>query len=294
MKTTELAKRVESNQSFDQMLQRAELLLKSGFLPTSIKTKEQAATIILTGREFGIGDMEALRSINVIQGKPCLAAQLMLGLCYRTKQVEDFQVVESTAEVCEISMKRKGHSDYVTRRFTRKEADDARFSQAWDKEAQKWKTKDNWIKQPATMLQWRCTAAICRLLFPDAVSGLYIEEELAEDVVIEGEGQNARVVEIIEPPAKEEVKAPESPKTENVAVKVADIGDDELPHFEMPFGKFKGFTFSKIVNQIDGESGKNKGIDYLEWFVAENMQKPEWVAVQGLARRFLKLIQEAQ
>ena len=72
------------------MTQQAEMLVKSGFLPASIKTKEQAVAIILTGQELGLPPMLALRKINVIQGVPTVAPELMLALCY--SRVKGFQL----------------------------------------------------------------------------------------------------------------------------------------------------------------------------------------------------------
>src|SRR4030095_13742063 len=72
--------------------QQAEVLVKTGFLPQSIKTPEQAMAIILTGREWGIGAMAALNTINVIQGKPTISPQLMLGLINRSGELEDIKI----------------------------------------------------------------------------------------------------------------------------------------------------------------------------------------------------------
>ena len=163
---------LQEPQSFEQMQKQAAILLKSGFLPKSIQTPEQAITIMLTGKELRLGAMESLRSINVIQGKPCMSAQLLLGLCHRTKQVEKAFVKESTEQKCVFILQRKGSPEYIST-FTIDEANKAKFSQAWDKDKQAWKTKDNWEKQPATMLQWRAIAKACRVVFPDAVSGVY-------------------------------------------------------------------------------------------------------------------------
>jgi hypothetical protein len=38
--------------------------------------------------------------------------------------------------------------------------------------------KDNWKKQFAVMAQWRALAANLRITFPDAISGLYLIEEM--------------------------------------------------------------------------------------------------------------------
>src|SRR3990167_1879798 len=43
-------------------------------------------------------------------------------------------------------------------------------------------SRDNWQKQPQTMLQWRAISEACRVGFPDAICGLFTPEEIAEGV----------------------------------------------------------------------------------------------------------------
>lgn len=178
--TTETAKQlslVERNLTDEQIRSKAELLLKSKFLPPAIQTIEQALAIIMTGHDFGLGLMESLRSINVIQGKPCLSAQLMLALCQRTGELEDMKVEETEKDKlqgvtkCVVTVKRKGKSPHIYS-----------FSMD-DAKALKLDTKDNWIKQPKTMLRWRAISGNLRVSFADAICGLYTEDE-AEDIII--------------------------------------------------------------------------------------------------------------
>lgn len=160
---------VERNLTDAQIREKAELFVKSKFLPPAIQTVEQALTIIMTGRELGLGLMESLRSINVIQGKPCLSAQLMLALCQRTGELEDL-IVEEKHDFCITTIKRKGKSAYA---YT--------FSMA-DAKALKLDTKDNWLKQPKTMLRWRSLSGNLRVTFADAICGIYTDDE-AEDII---------------------------------------------------------------------------------------------------------------
>jgi hypothetical protein len=181
---------IERNLTDAQMREKAELFVKSGFLPPTIKTVEQALTIIMTGRELGLGLMESLRSINVIQGKPCLSAQLMLALCQRTCELEDMKVEEmaesgKTFGKCTTTIKRKGRSPYV---YTFS-MDDAR--------ALKLDQKDNWIKQAKTMLRWRSLSGNLRVSFADAICGIYTDDE-AEDIIADKVEATQVVVEATE------------------------------------------------------------------------------------------------
>lgn len=158
------------SKSFDEMMRVAETLLKSGFLPYSIKTPAQAVAIILMGREVGLPEMQALRSINVIQGKPTLSSELMLAL-FSARVNGEAKILKSDDEACEILFKRPGREPH-TRRFT---IDDARRLG--------FVGKDNYNKQPATMLQWRCVSAGLRFYAPDALAGIsYTPDELGATV----------------------------------------------------------------------------------------------------------------
>ncbi|MBF6596325.1 MAG: hypothetical protein IVW51_18000 [Thermaceae bacterium] len=155
----------------NQLKAFGEILLKSGLLPQSIKTPEAATVIILKGRELGIPPMEALNSINVIQGKPAVSPQLMLALVYRSGQ-GSIQILERTDSRSVVRAHRKGLSpqDFS---FTLEDAKRLGLAE-----------KDNYRKQPAVMLQWRNVAAAARAVFPDVVSGLYTPDEMGAEVEV--------------------------------------------------------------------------------------------------------------
>lgn len=149
------------------MRTQAETLVKSGFLPTAVNTPEKALAIIQKGKELGIPPMEALSSINVIQGKPSVSPQLMLALARRTGELEDLKM-ETSDKGATVSITRKGQSPYKTS-FGPKEATELGLM-----------SKDNYKKQASTMFQWRALAANLRITFPDAISGLYLTEEMTQ------------------------------------------------------------------------------------------------------------------
>lgn len=151
---------------FRDDLALAQQLLPTGFLPSAIKTPGQALAIMLTGRELGIPAMQSLRMISIIQGKPTISPELMLALAYQRIPEFSHKVKETTPEKCTIEFKRKGSEPYV-HSFT---AEDAKKMALWG--------KDNWVKQPATMLRWRCVSAGLRIFAPDLTIGVYVEGEI--------------------------------------------------------------------------------------------------------------------
>src|SRR5688572_20303974 len=163
--------------------EQAPMLIKTGFLPPSIKTPEQVMAIALTGRELGIGMMESIRGINVIQGKPSVSPQLMLALARRTGEMELFAIhapgkrgTPPDATGAECIVKRRNEPPHTTI-FGPNEAKALQLS-----------GKDNYIKQAGTMYQWRAVAANLRVTFPDAISGLYTPDELGAEVKVDEEG----------------------------------------------------------------------------------------------------------
>src|SRR3990167_5814415 len=96
----------------DNMMRMGANLIKSGFLPASITRPEQAFAIILAGSELGIGPMESLRQINIIQGKPTLSVQLMLALAYRKVKGFACQITVSDNSQCKLTMIREGMNPY--------------------------------------------------------------------------------------------------------------------------------------------------------------------------------------
>lgn len=162
------------------MKEQANVMIASGFLPPSIKTAAQALAIALTGKELGIGFMESLRGIVVIQGKPTVVPQLMLAQAHRTKELEDIEI-DSNDERCIVTVKRKGKKPH-SYAFGRKEAQGLGLMD-----------KDNYRKQPKVMFQWRAIAGNLRVTFPDAISGLYTPEEMGAQVEV-GENDTMEVV----------------------------------------------------------------------------------------------------
>lgn len=183
-----------SIEAWQSMKDQAAVLVKSGFLPPSANTPEKALAIALAGRELGIGFMESIRSINVIQGKPTISPQLMLALANRTGELED-QEIDATDQRCVVTIKRKKRKAH-TEEFGIKEATALGLI-----------GKDNYNKQRATMFKWRALAANLRVTFPDVVLGLYTPEEMGAEVK-ETENGSMEIVQA------EVVKPTEAPKAE--------------------------------------------------------------------------------
>ncbi|MDX2732833.1 hypothetical protein [Streptomyces sp. PA03-2a] len=127
---------------------------------------DEITAAILTGQELGLQPMTSLKSIDVIQGQPALRAHAMRAIVQ--SQGHEIELVESTDTRCVMRGRRKGAENWQT--------------VVWDiPRAQRLGLlgKDQWKKQPGTMLIARATGEICRLIASDALHGMpYAAEEL--------------------------------------------------------------------------------------------------------------------
>lgn len=162
--------------SISDVMTVARTLLQSGFLPASIKTEQQAFAIITLGQELGLTTWQALNGINVIQGKPTVSPQLMLGMINRSGLLEDM-TVEDGDTFTTVTLKRKGRVAY-SYTFTDSDA-----------QAMGLLGKDNWRKQKATMRRWRAINGAERVVFPDVVNGMYPPEEIDPDTRVNEDGE---------------------------------------------------------------------------------------------------------
>lgn len=165
------------------MLDQAQVLLSTGFLPKAIQTPEQAVAIMLKGRELGIPPMYALSNIAVIQGKPTASAELMLALIYRDHGDNAIYNIRSDHEVAEYAYKRRSWSEYRRFSFTIEQARKAGIT-----------NNPNWTKYPAAMLRARCVSAIARIAFPDSIGGMYTPEEMGVEEEVTEDGEHRLVV----------------------------------------------------------------------------------------------------
>lgn len=164
---------VKSEQS--KLLEDAVQWIQSGLLPQAITKPEQAAVIVLKGRELGLGPMQSFDFIDVILGKPSLKPKAMAalvrkgGVNYTTSK--DFEAIKDEAGniidyVTEIKFIRNGFEDLISYKWS-------------DAVAMGLTNKDNWKKQPSIMCWWRTFSKAANRVCPDLISGMYTTEEVA-------------------------------------------------------------------------------------------------------------------
>lgn len=168
---------VLAGESYIAMKEQAETLVKSGFLPPTIKTAEQAMAIAMKGREVGMAMMQSFSHINIIGGKPCISAEGMNFLIRKNSPGAKIAIIERTITICKIKAKR-ANEDHVTE-FSFSIEDAKRASLL---------ANPSWQKYPRHMLFARCFSEMARTLFPDAIGGLsYTPEDFNQTLEVENE-----------------------------------------------------------------------------------------------------------
>jgi hypothetical protein len=156
---------------WDVLRHQAKTLVDSGLMPPAVNTWQKATVLIMYGKELGMGPMEAIQSIDVIQGKPTQKPQSMKARVHQKLPGAIFRPVKLTDDEAVFEAARPGDPP-VQISFTAKDAEQLGYL-----------SKDNWKKQRSVMLQWRCIAKVARLVFPDCLSGIsYTPEELGAEV----------------------------------------------------------------------------------------------------------------
>jgi hypothetical protein len=138
---------------------------------------------ILTGEELGLGPMQSLRMVNVIEGRPAASAELMRALVNRAGH--RLSVVDATVQQVTLYGQRRDTGAEARVTWTMQDAQRAKLT-----------TNPAWGKYPRSMLLARATSELCRMLFADVIGGLYTPEETA---AIEGHVYEPGVHELVDP-----------------------------------------------------------------------------------------------
>lgn len=156
--------------SFNELAQFATMAAKSAMVPPSFRGKaEDIMLAVQMGSELGLAPMQALQNIAVINNRPSVWGDALIGLCRASPNCEDIaEKLDGDGEnmVATCIAKRRGASPVV-----------ARFSVADAKKAGLWGKAGPWQQYPARMLQLRARGFALRDAFPDVLRGLISAEE---------------------------------------------------------------------------------------------------------------------
>ena len=157
--------------NFEGLWRLSEIMAASGMMPKNIERPETVFVAVQMGLEVGLSPMQAVQNIAVVNGRPTIWGDAMLGL------VRGSGILASISEVT------TGEGDATTAVCTVTRLDDpgetvGRFSVADAKRAGLWGKAGPWTQYPRRMLQMRARGFALRDKFPDVLKGLYAREEI--------------------------------------------------------------------------------------------------------------------
>jgi len=185
MSTTEVAFTVTagfpSTSELNSIWKVSQTLCQTEFVPRALRNRPDATmACVLFGRELGIGPMQALQSVQVIEGKPTAAPELMRALIRRAGH--SFRVTERTATSVTVWGRRADDGDEETVTWTVTDAERAGLCQLKDGKVVARSRQGNplpWESYTRSMLLARATSELARSLFADVISGVsYVPEEM--------------------------------------------------------------------------------------------------------------------
>jgi hypothetical protein len=163
--------------TLSEAMQFAGMLARSTMVPKDFLGKpENILVAIQWGREVGLGPMQALQGIAVINGRPSIWGDAALALVRAHPDCQDvIETVTGDGEqmVATCEVRRRG-SQPVVRTFTVADA----------KKAGLWGKQGPWAQYPRRMLQMRARGFAIRDAFPDALRGVVTTEE-AQDTPVD-------------------------------------------------------------------------------------------------------------
>lgn len=160
--------------SLEELYRFAVAVSKTPFAPRDFKSPEAIMIAVQYGLEIGLSPMQSLQGVAVVNGKPALYGDALLGVVLGSGLVEDISETiegEGDARTAICRVKRRGMATPIVRTFSVKDA----------KAAGLWGKSGPWTQYPDRMLPMRARSWALRDGFSDVTRGLIAAEE-AQDI----------------------------------------------------------------------------------------------------------------
>lgn len=129
-------------------------------LPEGIKTKEQAAALMLYGWELGLPPMTSLQKLYIVKGRVSPSTEVMAGLVMRHEPDIRLLVEELTDKVCTMRIQRPSRKLSET------------YTVTWDEIIKAGLQGGANANYPRDRLRYHCTKRILRIYCPDLINNL--------------------------------------------------------------------------------------------------------------------------
>lgn len=158
------------------------------FVPKELRGKPEAIlACVLAGREWGLGPMESLSRIDMIDGRPAPSGELLVARVFAAgHEIYPEELSDKTATAVGIRHLRDGTTRTLKYTFTWEMASRVMVAKWSGPQGNRTKSysplteKDNWLNYPQAMLYWRAASQLVRFLFPDVLTSFqaYTPDEL--------------------------------------------------------------------------------------------------------------------
>jgi hypothetical protein len=169
--------------TFAQWMQLADMMAKSSIVPTEFKDKPGDCLVAMQmGAAVGLNPFQAIQSIAVINGRPCMWGDAVLGIVMASGLCEDIDETDD-GEIATCTVKRKGKPTPTVRSFSMENAATAKVYQKDRQGNGSWVSLSEraiWRSYPQRMRQMRARSWALRDTFPDVLKGLAIREEVED------------------------------------------------------------------------------------------------------------------
>jgi len=156
-------------QSLDEAIRFAEVLSKSSIVPKDFANNPGNILVAIQwGMELGLQPMQAMQNIAVINGRPSLWGDAVIGLVRGSPACEYIYETDD-GETATCRVKRRGEDEQVRT-----------FSMADARQAGLLSKSGPWTQYPKRMRQMRARAFALRDVFPDVLRGMPVAEEVMD------------------------------------------------------------------------------------------------------------------
>lgn len=156
-------------QSLDEAMRFADILATSSIVPKDFANNPGNILVAIQwGMELGLQPMQAMQSIAVINGRPALWGDAVIGLV-RGSPLCEYIHEEDDGETATCRVKRRGEAEQV-RTFSMADAKAAGLSGK----------AGPWTSYPKRMRQMRARSFALRDVFPDVLRGMPVAEEVQD------------------------------------------------------------------------------------------------------------------
>lgn len=224
--------------SLAEAMEMAKILADSSIVPKDFMGKPGNVLVAVQwGAELGLAPLQAMQSIAVINGRPSIWGDAMLGLVQGSGLLDSIlEEITDDGQVATCTIRRRGQAHAVVRQFTMDEAKKAGLAGK----------AGPWQQYPRRMLQLRARGFALRDAFADVLRGVAIAEEARDTPVMRDVTPDG---DVIEGPATTsskvrskiaEKKAPEVTLDDVKKRIAAATTEDELKKVGADCGKLKG------------------------------------------------------